>query len=60
MLLTAIFNAASFSERAEEGSLSPAGHPHAEVPKFIDQLWYPKAVLDVKGLQAFGNMPYIS
>lgn len=38
MLLSAIFNAASFSERAEEGSLSPAGYPHAQVPKFIDQL----------------------
>lgn len=41
-------------------AVSPAGYSHAQVPKFIDQLRYPKAVLDVKGLQVFGNMPSIS
>jgi len=31
--------------------------PDAQLSRFIDQLRYPKPVLDVKGLEAFGNVP---
>lgn len=41
-------------------SVGPPGYSHAQVPKCIDQLRYPKAVLDIKGVQALGNMPSIS
>lgn len=38
-------------------SASPVEYSNAQLSKFIDQLRYPKPVLDVKGLQAFGNVP---